>query len=245
MAEWRDSSPIVCNGRWFGGVLVQDRRVVRRFMAEILHVEVRTERGKRRIRRLRASGKIPAILYGHGEETISLSAPTREVDAAIRHGSRVVELEGGVKESALIREVQWNALGTHVLHLDLTRVSATERVKTEVHVELVGDAPGVHHGGILDHALHTLEIECSAASIPDKITLKINDLQLDQVILAGDLQLPEGVDLVTEATRPVVSCTTPIGLDKDEEAEASEGAEPEIIGRKADDEEGDSDTKKN
>lgn len=240
MAEWRDSPPDVRDGRSVGGVLIQDGRVVVRFMAEILHVEVRAERGKRRIRRLRASGKIPAILYGHGEETVSLSAQTREVDAAIRHGSRVVDLEGEVKESALIREVQWNALGTHVLHLDLTRVSATERVKTEVQVVLVGDAPGVHHGGILDHLMHTLEIECPAASIPDKITLKINDLQLDQVIHAGDLQMPEGVDLVTEATRTVVSCMTPTGRDRDEELEASEGAEPEIIGRKADDEDDDS-----
>ena len=100
--------------------------------AEVIHVKIRQSRGKHQARRLRAHGEIPAVLYGHGEATESLTIPAAEIDALLRHGGKVVQLQGEVNDSALVREVQWDSMGGEVLHLDFTRVSSTETVETTV-----------------------------------------------------------------------------------------------------------------
>ena len=97
---------------------------------DVLDVQVRNETGKRQVRRLRAKGLIPAVIYGHGGDSISLSVSAEQVNTALRHGSRIVVLKGGVNEDAFIREVQWDTFGQDVLHLDFTRVSAGEMLET-------------------------------------------------------------------------------------------------------------------
>src|ERR1700761_5984275 len=104
-------------------------------MAEALKVEKRQSHGKRNSRRLRATGSIPAILYGHGEANVALTISSDELAAAVRHGSRVVELTGAVKEKAFIRELQWDVYGLEVLHADFARVSEHERIHLRVKVE--------------------------------------------------------------------------------------------------------------
>jgi len=94
-------------------------------VAEVLNCEQRDFTGTLRNRRLRETGKIPAVLYGRGD-CKSLSIDTRDVSSAIRHGSRIVELKGSVNESAMIKEVQWDAFGVDVLHVDLARIDASE-----------------------------------------------------------------------------------------------------------------------
>ena len=145
-------------------------------MAEVLNVAVREECGTRAVRRIRNAGHIPAVLYGHGQPNVNLSIPAKDVTTAIRHGSKLVDLQGGVNESALIRVVQWDAFGVDVLHLDLTRVSAGETVQVSVAVELRGEAPGARAGGLVEHLIHELEIECPVTAIPDKFELSVNDL---------------------------------------------------------------------
>ncbi len=115
-------------------------------MAETLNVEIRSIRGKHRIKRLRQSGAIPGVLYGHGEQTVSLSVPREEFIHAVRHGARLVQLKGGVNESALIRDLQWDIYGTAVMHVDFARVSADERIHVSVPVELRGQAAGLRQG---------------------------------------------------------------------------------------------------
>ena len=95
-------------------------------MAEQIQVEKRESRGKRQARKMREAGKTPAVLYGHGEANVSLSMPTDALAAVLRHGAHVVELQGAVKETALLKSVQWDPFGVEVLHVDLTRVSADE-----------------------------------------------------------------------------------------------------------------------
>ncbi len=97
-------------------------------MSETLKVESRELRGKRNNRRLRARGRIPAVLYGHGQDPVSLAVPAEQFDAMIRHGSRLVTLAGAVNESAFVRECQWDTWGHHVVHVDFTRISAHEKV---------------------------------------------------------------------------------------------------------------------
>jgi len=115
-------------------------------MAQVLPVESRETHGKRRNRRLRNVGRIPAVLYGHGLESISLAVPAEELTAVIRHGSRMVSLTGAVSESAFIRDLQWDTWGTHIVHVDFTRISEHEIVEVRVVVELRGEAPGVREG---------------------------------------------------------------------------------------------------
>ncbi|NUQ63393.1 MAG: 50S ribosomal protein L25 [Pirellulales bacterium] len=201
-------------------------------MAETLNVQIRETRGKRRARRQRAAGVIPGILYGHGEETVSLSVPAEQLDAAIRHGSRLVNLAGAVTEQAFIRELQWDTWGTHILHVDLTRVSAHEKVEVRVAVELRGEAPGVKQGGIVEQPIHELDIECEVSSIPEKIEVNINHLELDQSITVADLKLPPTVRVLEDATAVVVQCNVPAEEAEPAEGVPAEGAEPELIGRK-------------
>jgi len=200
-------------------------------MAEVLNVTVRESRGKRETRRLRRSGAIPLVLYGHKEASVSLQVSADELAAVVRHGGRVVELKGALSEKALIRELQWDVYGIDVLHADLTRVSEHERVQVQVTLELRGQAPGIKEGGVVELLVHELEIDCEALSIPEKLEVQVKNLKLDGSITAGELALPAGVTLLSDADTMVVHCVKP----QDEEAatEGAEGAEPEVIGRKA------------
>jgi large subunit ribosomal protein L25 len=205
-------------------------------MAEVLNVKVRKETGKRPVRRLRREGSIPAVLYGHGEQTLSLAIPQTEVSAAVRHGSRLVELKGELTEKAFIRDLQWDTFGLEVVHMDLARISEHERVKVQVVVELRGEAPGVKEGGVVQHLLHELSIECPVSAIPDKLTVRINGLNKGDEIKVSDVSVPEGFKVLTPADEIVVQCVEPVEAPE-EGAVPMEGAEPEVIGRKAEDEE--------
>jgi large subunit ribosomal protein L25 len=207
-------------------------------MTDVLNVTLRSETGTKTARRLRREGLTPAILYGHGEANVSLSVATAEVEAVIRHGSKMVDLSGDLSEKALIRAVQWDAFGSDVLHLDLNRVSVGEKVAVTVSVELKGEAPGAKLGGIVEHHVHDVEIECPAGQIPDKFVVSVLSLELGESITVGDLDVPPNVEVLTNPEDVVVSCqaAAPTEEEEAEAAEAAEAAEPEVIGRK--DEEG-------
>lgn len=207
-------------------------------MSEVLEVQSRDAIGKRNNRRLRAAGSVPAVLYGHGTDPVSLTIPTDQLSAVLRHGSQVVDLTGSLKEKALIREIQYDVFGTDVLHVDFTRVSADERVQVTVSVTVRGEAPGAKEGGITQQITHEVEIECAVVSIPESLSLSVNDLSLNEALLASDIELPEGVQLVTPAETVVVHCNEPVEV-LDEEEGAESGAEPEIIGEKKEEDAGD------
>ena len=190
------------------------------------------------MKRLRKSGKIPAVLYGHGEECVSLTLVKKEIDRVVGHGGHIVELKGAVTEGALIKEVQWDAFGSSILHVDLTRIDATEKVEVTLPVELKGDAPGTKNGGIVSHLLHELTIVCPANKVVDMLTLKINALELDQSLTAADVELPEGAELAGEPTEVIASCNAPTsGPAATDDGEAA--SEPEVIGEKKEEESGD------
>lgn len=204
-------------------------------MADQIKVSIRKELGTRECRRLRRAGKIPANLYGHGEANLNITVPASEIQAAIRQGSRMLEMRGDVSENALIRAVQWDAFGVEVLHLDLTRVSAEEAVEVTVLVELRGEAPGMKEGGVVEHQTRQVAISCPAGSIPERLVANINDLHLGQSITVAGIVLPAGASLVTPGETIIANCAEPLALDEDE-VTPLDGAEPEVIGRK--DEEG-------
>ena len=201
-------------------------------MSDSINVTTREQTGTLRMRRLRKSGFIPAVLYGHGKETVMLNVPESELQRVIQHGSHIIELTGSVKESALIKEVQWDAFGSSILHLDLTRIDATEEVEVTLPIELKGDAPGTHNGGVVKFLKHEITIACPANMLPDKIELKINNLELDATITAGEVPLPDGARLTGSPNEPVVGCSVPAAAVEVETEPTDEAVEPEVIGAK-------------
>jgi len=207
-------------------------------MADVLQVSKRETHGTRSMRRLRNSGVIPAILYGHGEANVSLSVARVQIMSSIRHGHKLVELQGAVTERALIRSIQWDTYGADVLHVDFARVSAGEKVRVKVAIELRGEAAGAKDGGIVEHFVHETEIECPVDSIPDRFDLRLNNLQLNRQLTLADLPLPQGARLLSSPDIIVVHCVTP-KEQSEEVALPLEGAEPELIRKeKAETEEG-------
>jgi large subunit ribosomal protein L25 len=194
----------------------------------------REKGGKHTNRRLRYSGQTPAVLYGHGEQNVCLSVPSDVLAASLRHGGRLVGLTGAVNEAAFIRDLQWDTYGTHVLHVDFTRVSLDELVKVHLTIELRGQAPGLKEGGVVDHLIHDVHVECPAGSIPEKLFVSINNLKLNDEITLAKIELPPNAKILGDLDEVVVQCIIPV--EKPEE-EAGEGAaEPEVIGAKKEEE---------
>jgi large subunit ribosomal protein L25 len=191
--------------------------------------------GSRVSRRLRAKGKIPAIIYGHKVAAQTITISRDDVWKMVKNSTHLAQLKiGESTEMVLVRDVQWDHLGKEIIHLDFARVSADETITTEVKLELHGTAPGVAEGGVLDFVIHTLEVKCRANAIPDTIRIIIDDLHLNSAIHVRDLKLPEGVTTDAEADLTIVHVTTPRAATE----VTAEGAEqPEMIGRKPEDKE--------
>ncbi len=203
----------------------------------VLNTKRREGRGSRAADKLRKQGQLPAVLYGHKEETVSLTVAAEDLENVIRHKARVVDLqtEGAPVQKALIREIQWDHIGKEVLHVDFERVSADERIHVSVPIEIRGIAPGVTGGGVLDQPMHTLAIECPAISVPESIRVNVGELQLGAAIHVRDLHLPEGVTTDADPDAVVVHVTQK-QLEPEPTAApaaAPATAEPEVIGRKA------------
>ncbi len=209
-------------------------------MADTLQVELREQVGTKRMRRLRQTGKVPAVLYGHKETEQHLVLKSDQIMAVVRHGGRVVKLAGAVTNDALIREVQWDTFGKVVLHVDFIRVDASERVHSVVTVEGKGVAAGSSEGGIVEWVKHQIQIECPALAIPDILYIRLENLHLNQSICAKDVPLPEGAKLLGHPEELLVHCVR----QHLEEVLPTPGAvvEPEVI--KKEKKEGEEDEKK-
>jgi large subunit ribosomal protein L25 len=212
-------------------------------MAEsvVLVTQPREGRGSQKARQLRRQGLIPGVVYGHKQAAVSIALPAEELDHAIRHGARVVDLQAGQDvQKALIKEIQWDHLGKEIIHIDFARVDRDERVRVVVRLEVRGVAPGVAAGGVLDQPLHTLEVECLVSSVPESIRVNINELQLGQAIHLRDLTFPEGVKPLADPDAIVIQVTAPQAEPEAPAIPGAEQAEPEVIGRQkaAEEEEG-------
>jgi large subunit ribosomal protein L25 len=209
-------------------------------MAEsvVLVTQPRAGRGTQAARKLRRQGLIPAVIYGHKQATVPVALDGEALVNAIRHGARVVDLKSDAgTERALIQDLQWDHLGKEVLHIDFRRVDVHERVQVPVPLEIRGIAPGVTGGGVLDQPMHTLEVECPVSAVPDSIRVNIGELQVGEAIHVRDLVLPPDVRAVADPDAIVIHVTQPQVAPEAAPAPAAEQAEPEVIGRKAAEEE--------
>ena len=208
-----------------------------------LQADAREASGTRAARRLRKAGKIPAVVYGHGEGTASIALDAKAVGDSLKHGAHLfnLDLAGGKTETVLIKDVAFDVYGERVLHMDLTRISLDERITTLVPVEMVGEAPGTLEGGVVSQKYSELEVECRADQIPDRILADIGALGMGDNLNISDLKLPEGVNATAEGDYVVVHIAPPRVVEDDEDEQAATedtGAEPEVIGEKDDDAEG-------
>jgi large subunit ribosomal protein L25 len=188
----------------------------------------RTGTGSRAATKLRKQGLVPGVVYGHKKDTASVAVSAEELDRAIRvlH-VRMLDLEvDGTPETVLVREVQWDAFGKQMIHVDFERKSRTDRVKVTVPVEL-RNAPKATGGGVLDQPLHKLHIECLLGSIPEAIRIDITNLTLGNPIHVRELTLPEGVQVLEAPEAVVVQLKLP-GVEA-EPAATDTGAGPEVI----------------
>ena len=197
---------------------------------ETLQVEKRDSVGSLAVRKLRRTGKVPAILYGHGEENVNLSVGSDAIGRIIQHGTKLLSLTGDVSETALLKDVQWDAFGVEVLHIDLTRVSQSEAVEVTLPIELHGEAPGIGEGGLLAFLTHDVTISCPATSIPEHIQVNVGGLHMGQSVHASELTLPEGATMVTPGDAVIVQINKPAGMAA-AVVEDDAGAEPEVIAK--------------
>jgi len=210
-----------------------------------LQSDRRTEAGKGVARKLRRSGRIPAVYYGRGETPIPITIGLKELEEIIHKsgGSNVivdlkVEGDGAGDRKAIIREIQRDPVEGSILHLDLQHISLTERITVEVPIVLIGTPIGVKDGGgILEHLLREVEVECLPTDIPSKLEVEVSGLNIGDSLHVSDLKA-DRVTIKTEADRAIAAVVPPTILEEAKPAEEAAPAEPELVKEKKDEEAG-------
>ena len=210
-----------------------------------LKAEPRSALGSRANKRLRDSGFVPGVVYGHKEAVVPITLPKKELSTHLAHGAHVFDLSlDGKSQKVLVKDVQFDHLGLEVLHVDFARVSLDERVEVTVPLELKGTPKGEADGGVLQQIIAELEIECLVTEIPDKVVHSVSEMAIDDVVHIKDLKLPPGAKAMQDEDL-IVAMVKVIEEEAAAPAAAAEGesAEPEVIGRKAEDAEAEGDAK--
>src|SRR3954468_11338083 len=142
--------------------------------------KTRSEKGTRANKRLRDSGLLPGVIYGHKEAVVPITLPKKEVVNHLNHGAHLFELALDAKrETVLVKEVQYDHLGLEVMHVDFARVSLDEEVEVTVPLELKGTPKGEEEGGVLQQIVSDLEVECLVTDIPEVIRYNVSEMKLD------------------------------------------------------------------
>ena len=208
-----------------------------------LEVQRRERTGSRYARRARAAGRLPCVIYGHGQAPLHVETDHKLAIRYFESGERVFQLalQGDSQaETVLLKDLQFDYLGTNVVHCDLVRVNLDEVVESNVHLRFVGDAKGLKTAGaIFTNAVTELHVACKVRNLPDEIRVDISDLEAEHALLARDIALPEGVELKTEGD-VVIAQITISKVKEEETAEAAEGedeaGQPEVITAKKEEE---------
>jgi large subunit ribosomal protein L25 len=197
-------------------------------MARELTAEVREKKGRHDAQRLRNNDKIPAVLYREGKIGVNIAVPANEWKKILNARQRIVTLKikGGDKQ-ALIKDVQYDPLGEATIHIDFNELKEGEKVRVAVSIITKGVPKGQLEGGVTNQAMHVVHVECLPQDIPEKITVDIEPIGLDQALHVKELKFPNGVVATDHGDLVVVS----VHKHKEEAAAPAEGAptEPEVL----------------
>lgn len=190
--------------------------------------------GKGGARKLRATGRVPAVVYGHGDAPKSIAVDAHALGllmGAISVGNTIIslEVEGEGAQDVLIRDVQKHAYKPEVLHVDFFHVHAGETLHLKIPVRLTGEPFGVHtEGGVLDHVLYELEIETLPRNIPDVIVVDVSNLKVGDSVRVSDVDAGD-FKILNDADLPIASVVAPRVVTEDEVPETDETAEPALV----------------
>ncbi|MFC4333679.1 50S ribosomal protein L25/general stress protein Ctc [Salininema proteolyticum] len=191
--------------------------------------EVRTDFGKGAARRTRRAGKVPAVIYGHGSEPRHISLPTLEFAAVLRNGGLnqliQVEIEGGGQELVMPKDIQTDPLKDDIVHADLLIVSRSEKIQTDVPLTFTGEQ---EKGGIVVYEADSVTVEAPASTVPESLEVSVEGVAVGGHVSVGDIVLPKGVELVTDAEQVLASVSAPraaVEATEGEEGESEESAE--------------------
>src|SRR5215831_390019 len=216
----------------------------------ILEAQPRSAGTKNDARRVRKDGKIPAVVYGAGKDSLSVSVDPRHVTRILNsetgHNSIFdLTLDGGERTKAMIVDWQYEPIKGRLLHIDLKRIAMDKVLKVSVPIFLVGEAAGVkQEGGIMEQMLRELEVECLPADIPTHIDADVSHLTFGKVLRVSDLPHSAKIKFLTDENQPVAHVTSvkeEVAVTPEAAAEAAAApAEPEVIkkGKQETEEEG-------
>lgn len=178
---------------------------------QVLNVELREQTGKGICRRLRSAGRIPAVVYGKGLEPVAVSLDQKQFsDAIAGEGGRnhILTLKGAGKldgETVIVADLLADPIKRTPRHVDLHKINLSDKVKVHVRVNLVGTAAGAKAGGMVDFAMHELEIECLPVHIPDHINVDVTELTIGHSVHVGEIVAPVGLTILSDPKAAVVS----------------------------------------
>lgn len=200
-----------------------------------LVAEKRTQTGTSHSRRLRCEGKVPVNLYGLGQEGLSLTLSADDIKPLVMDGIQVCDLViDGTEEKAIIREVQWDTFLTHLIHIDFQRVDPNARVDLEIPVE----TRGMVNEGVLDQVLHSISVNCPVFNIPEKCEVRIGSLKIGEEVTIADMSFDGNVETDLPGDTVVLRVIEVQDVEIVQE-DVDGAAEPEVIGQKDDDGDGD------
>ncbi len=174
--------------------------------------------------KIRAEKNVPAVVYGGHKEPVSVTVSMKDLDKIIKAGKNtLVEINlNGANELALVKEVQYHAVTDKPIHADFQRVSMKDKMDVVVPIRLEGTSADIaQYGAIVEHIMREIEVRALVSAIPHEIVVDITPMTINKGIVAGDIKLPQGVELKTDAQAPVVHLAIP----KDEEAPAPAAAD--------------------
>jgi len=205
-----------------------------------LEVRVRREVGKSAVRKLRTAGRIPGVLYGRGMDPLPIAVELRALEAALQSAAGgnvlldvVVREDGQTRnELALLQDVQREVVSRRILHVDLHRISLTEKVHARLPVVLRGEARGVRDGGILEFLRHEVEVSGLPTDLPGHLELDVSDLAVGHSLHVRDLKIPPGVTVLTPPDETLVTLLAPaVAPEIAPAAEEEAPAQPEVVGK--------------
>ncbi len=203
-----------------------------------LSAKKRDLQGSSNSRRLRKTGSLPAVVYGEGKEAISIELNTHAFEQLLHHHASEtvlveIDLEGEGILSALVKDVQHHPVSNDLLHVDLQKIIAGQLIQVEIALELVGEALGVKEGGVLDHTMHSISVECLPKNLIEAIEVDVSDMEIGAVLHVSDLEMGANFKVLADAKAIIASVAEPrVEVEEDEVSDATVNAEPEVITEK-------------